>query len=76
MKFWEAMKALEDGKKVRKVKDLKEKYYQLKKKGVCGDRNNQMIYTCMGNVLDCEIEGEWEIYEEHANVDFIDESFL
>lgn len=58
MKFWEAMKALEEGKKVRKS-EWDPKYYLVK------DKNSGNIVDEENNLhADCKQYDDWELYEE------------
>ena len=63
MKFWEAMKALEEGKKIRKVYWNENEYYYLDDDFVTRNENNNYI------VISYEGNEEWEIYEEKKDVD-------
>lgn len=64
MKFWEAMKALEEGKKVR-PRDYPSSYYVY-----VGPRNNLCVHSPQGDFdkADCPLNrvyiDEWELYEE------------
>ena len=63
MKFWEAMKSLEEGKKVRNKRWVTGCYIY---------KEDIKYFTADGNLF-CDfvrsIEGEWEIYEEKKPVD-------
>ena len=63
MKFWEAMKYLEEGKKIRKVYWNENEYYYLDDDFVTRNENNNYI------VISYEGNEEWEIYEEKKDVD-------
>lgn len=65
MKFWEAMKAMEEGKKVRKAYWSEHQYIYLDKKNRCIIDDGE-DYFSIGNIED---EEEWEIYEEKKEVD-------
>ena len=63
MKFWEAMKAMEEGKKVRKESWLKDEYIYI-------SEVNCIIVDENGNVYKMsDSRGDWEIYEEKKEVD-------
>lgn len=65
MKFWEALKAMEEGKKI--AKDNGEAYYFIE---------NNKLYICTGelmgeafvNVTDM-LDYEWELYDDRKEVD-------
>ena len=63
MKFWEAMKAAEEGKKVRNKRWVTGCYIY---------KEDTKYFTADGNLF-CDfvrsIDGEWEIYEEKKEVD-------
>lgn len=58
MKFWEAIKALEEGKKVRKIGWVKNDYVHLSK-GLLIDEDGQYFEFDHKDFV-----GSWEIYEE------------
>ena len=62
MKFWEAMKALEEGKKVRKTSWTENCYLYIDEDGSFYDNREQIpiLYT---------IGTEWETYEEKKDAD-------
>lgn len=62
MKFWEAMKAMEEGKKVRKVNWEDEAYIYINENSEI--RDNEDFYPA----LYC-INEEWEIYDDRKEVD-------
>ena len=61
MKFWEAMKALEEGKKVRKKTWNEDCYLTIK--------NNHFVDEWDDDEITFSLDGDWEIYEEKKEVD-------
>ena len=64
MKFWEAMKCLEEGKKVRRLGWHEGEYLYIDEKhNICDEYGNYAELCYIGN------KDNWEIYEEKKEVD-------
>ena len=65
MKFWEAVKAMEEGKKVRRTYWEKDAYIHIDYDNILRDNYNnpQDLYYISND------DGDWEIYEEKKPVD-------
>ena len=63
MKFWEAMKCLEEGKKVRKKIWDKDCYLTIKNNHIVDEWDDDEIVSTLS------LDGEWEIYEPKKEVD-------
>lgn len=63
MKFWEAMKCLEEGKKVRKKIWHKDGYLTIKNNHIVDEWDDDEIVSTFS------LDGEWEIYEPKKEVD-------
>lgn len=61
MKFWEAMKALEEGKKVRNINWDKEGFIYLDEYSVCDENNFDVDDSVIDGYF---VTSEWEIYKE------------
>ena len=61
MKFWEAMKAMEEGKKVRKKIWDEDCYLTIK--------NNYIVDKWDDDKITFSLDGDWEIYEEKKEAD-------
>ena len=61
MKFWEAMKAMQEGKKVRKKIWNEDCYLTIK--------NNYIVDEWDDDKITFSLDGDWEIYEEKKEVD-------
>ena len=65
MKFWEAMKALEEGKKVRAVDWGDDEYITLRGEILVDEEG----YTCTHTLEGEGINKKWEIHDEKKDVD-------
>lgn len=67
MKFWEAMKSLEEGKKVRSKDWSEEQYIYLTADNVIFDEHNR---ECYSNFIGTKIS-EWEIYDDRKPTTYV-----
>jgi hypothetical protein len=64
VKFIEAMKALLGGKKVRSKYWRKDQYLCLDSAGNLNEDNGPNCFDSCSASTDCELDGEWEYFQE------------